>query len=487
MRTSATLLACFIANCILLPLPISAHAGADQPFTITPLVLEGDNVPDLGIVHSVNKVTINNDGVWIVEVIADDGYCSNALLRGGDILLSLCSPLDEPKGSYIHKFRSINVNNKGNSGWEFEIVSNNAYLGVYFNTDLLLLEGDISAAEDFTPGTTYQWIFGTQINSNDPPQILLSAQVDDPNIPGSDDRALVIVTPNADGAGITETVVFKEGDILPGQSEPIILFPNSYSGLYAINDAGDVMFGARITVAPTLRVVYINDFLVAQEGSPSPIKGRNWSHLGPAASVDLNNRGGYVLYGGIYGDSQSNFIIDRNGEKLVQKGDVLPGTNGAPIKPDAILPVLINDLSQVLWMGRWDNPDDDSELRGLLLDLNFLVREGVSTKEGFIFNSLASDNFSQPFAMSDNGRYIIFVAILDDETEGAFMIDFGTPGKCPWDINGDGEVGVLDLLEIINNFGPCDDPENCPWDFNGNGIVNGQDVKELATHFGDCE
>jgi len=534
-----------ITCCTVISLTTPVLGGDSQPFTITAVVLEGDDVPEFGTVLAINNVAVNNDGEWIVEAETDHaGECPDVLLREGVVLLRECDFLDEPEGAYIFDFGSVNINNSGSSGWEFDLYSEIAIQGVYLNTDLLLLEGDISTAKDFTPGTTYTWFFGTKINNNDPPQILLNVEVDDPNIPGSDDRALVIITPNADGPGVTETVVFKEGDILPGQTEPIILFPSFFAN-YAMNDAGDVMFGARVEDPILLRVVYINGLLVAEEGGPSPIKGRNWNHLGVTVSVDLNSRGDHVLRGGLDGDSQTSILIARNGQKLVQQGDVLPGTNGAPIRPAGLRPVLINDLGQVLWLARWDNPADDSVLNGLLLDLIFVVREGVPTKEGFVFKSLDPNNAVQTFGMSDNGRYIIFEADLFDNTNGAFLIDFGPacpwdldgnndvgvkdllillgawgpcppkedcpadldgdgfvgvldllalianlgecPGTgCPWDVNGDGVVNHLDIIAVNDNMGPCKDPDNCPWDVNGDGVVDGTDVSEVASHFGPC-
>ena len=58
------------------------------------------------------------------------------------------------------------------------------------------------------------------------------------------------------------------------------------------------------------------------------------------------------------------------------------------------------------------------------------------------------------------------------------------PGSdCVWDVNGDGTVDETDLRLVLDNFGPCD---GCPEDVNGDGVVNGQDVAAVATHFGPC-
>ena len=70
----------------------------------------------------------------------------------------------------------------------------------------------------------------------------------------------------------------------------------------------------------------------------------------------------------------------------------------------------------------------------------------------------------------------------------ALIANFGEcPGTgCPWDVNGDGVVDRLDVIAVNDNMGPCKDPDNCPWDVNGDGIVNGRDVAAVATHFGPC-
>jgi hypothetical protein len=54
---------------------------------------------------------------------------------------------------------------------------------------------------------------------------------------------------------------------------------------------------------------------------------------------------------------------------------------------------------------------------------------------------------------------------------------------CPWDLNGDGTVNVVDLFQLIASFGPCDD---CPADFDDDGFVNAVDLFALIGHFGPC-
>ncbi|MHC4211372.1 MAG: right-handed parallel beta-helix repeat-containing protein, partial [Planctomycetota bacterium] len=58
------------------------------------------------------------------------------------------------------------------------------------------------------------------------------------------------------------------------------------------------------------------------------------------------------------------------------------------------------------------------------------------------------------------------------------------PGvPCVWDVNGDGVVDQADLQQVLDNMGLCD---GCPEDVNGDSVVNGRDAAAVARHFGPC-
>ncbi|MHC4421013.1 MAG: right-handed parallel beta-helix repeat-containing protein [Planctomycetota bacterium] len=83
-----------------------------------------------------------------------------------------------------------------------------------------------------------------------------------------------------------------------------------------------------------------------------------------------------------------------------------------------------------------------------------------------------------PADFNDDG----FVNVLD------LLALIGNWGPCPgvpcvWDVTGDGVVDQSDLHQVQENFGPCD---GCPEDVNGDGFVNGQDAAAVATHYGPC-
>ena len=73
-------------------------------------------------------------------------------------------------------------------------------------------------------------------------------------------------------------------------------------------------------------------------------------------------------------------------------------------------------------------------------------------------------------------------------TGGSVTVLLNTPASaqtapCPAEITGDGDVNVLDLIELVMSFGPC---EGCPADLNDDGVVNVLDVIELIMSFGPC-
>ena len=57
---------------------------------------------------------------------------------------------------------------------------------------------------------------------------------------------------------------------------------------------------------------------------------------------------------------------------------------------------------------------------------------------------------------------------------------------CPWDIDGDNDVGVKDLLFLLGAWGPCPKKGDCPADFDNTGDVNVPDLLALLGNWGPC-
>ena len=63
------------------------------------------------------------------------------------------------------------------------------------------------------------------------------------------------------------------------------------------------------------------------------------------------------------------------------------------------------------------------------------------------------------------------------------LLNLCTAQVCPGDLNADGVVNVLDLIELVMSFGPC---EGCPADFDGDGDVDAADLAQLLGAWGIC-
>ncbi|MEE8154057.1 MAG: hypothetical protein V3T53_03740 [Phycisphaerales bacterium] len=66
----------------------------------------------------------------------------------------------------------------------------------------------------------------------------------------------------------------------------------------------------------------------------------------------------------------------------------------------------------------------------------------------------------------------------------AYLFDAAGISACPWDIDGDGNVGASDLLALLASWGLCKDC--CPADFDGDGSVGASDLLALLANWGPC-
>jgi len=77
--------------------------------------------------------------------------------------------------------------------------------------------------------------------------------------------------------------------------------------------------------------------------------------------------------------------------------------------------------------------------------------------------------------------------VRDEAARDAWMTETRTwtvlvPGACPEDVDGDGHVGFLDLLQVIGAWGPC--PAWCPTDLDHDGTTGLDDLLEVITDWG---
>lgn len=424
MRNPTAIFA-FVTSLVVATFPAAGLAQVvSQPEAV---VLEGDAVAGVGVVTRIDNLAINSDGVWLVEADTDnaDTDTDTVLLRDGVLLLREGGGLPLPAGAVIDSFDSVGIDDDGDSGWNFFIdpFPSNEDSGIYFNSALVIREGDISSALAFTPGTPYIGFFDVKNNTTN--LLLAVASIDDPAISSSVDRALVRILVSDAGVLQNESVLAKEGDILAGQTEPVADFGTG-PHQSAINDLGQVLFFADLTGDTSVDgAIYLDGTLLAREGSPSPVAGRNYQFLS-SRGLDLNNVGGYVFKANLDGDTADDDILVVNGAVLVREGDSIPAIGGFSFTSfgSGSGPVMIDDGGDVLWFGDWDDPDTDRDT-GLFLNDRLIVQEGVTLVDGLVVDTISSG--SDAFDMSDDGSFILFEATLEGGINGAFRIEVSDP------------------------------------------------------------
>ncbi len=86
--------------------------------------------------------------------------------------------------------------------------------------------------------------------------------------------------------------------------------------------------------------------------------------------------------------------------------------------------------------------------------------------------------FVDDLATADTGNGVCHVDM------GAYEFQQGTVVCCPGDVNGDGTVNVLDLIDLLLCFGQPANPPCDSVDVNNDGTVNVLDLIELLLAFG---
>ncbi len=100
---------------------------------------------------------------------------------------------------------------------------------------------------------------------------------------------------------------------------------------------------------------------------------------------------------------------------------------------------------------------------------------------------------------SSEGAFVRSISSFGEDARGEiYIVDRGINGvngevfkivpvaPCPWDLNGDGTVGVGDMLALFAVWGPCPNGPCCTGDFDGNGAVGVGDLLAMFANWGPC-
>jgi len=401
--------------------------GTTHAQSITTLVLEGDTVAGVGDVTTIGNIDVNNNGDWVVEVdtnnpVIDD---DNAIIANGVMVYQENQSLAAPPGTNLDGFDSMSLNeaNRFSSNWTLAGTSGSSdNSGLFFDGVLMIQEGTVSTAAGFSAGTVYTGYFETYNTDNNAFMVL--ASIDDPLIAGTTNRGLVLITHDGAGNLVSETVLYKETDLLPGQTELLDDFQTGQHDLdYSQN--GHVAFIADLLGDTSVdSAIYVDGTLIAQEGSDSGVvPGTNWSSGLSSSVLDVNNLGQLIFHGDLDTVSSEDRVIVFDGTIIAREGTGHPDIPaGTVFTSFGSGPVYCSDNGDTVFYGDWDDADTDIDT-GLFINGELVVQEGVTMIGGLVVDTLRG--VSDGFRMSDDGRYVVFEAILEGGLEGAFLIDRG--------------------------------------------------------------
>ena len=102
------------------------------------------------------------------------------------------------------------------------------------------------------------------------------------------------------------------------------------------------------------------------------------------------------------------------------------------------------------------------------------------------FDGSIGDGFGRMVAL--HAGNVVVGASVDDapgvDSGSAYTFWIDCPGDVPGDLDGDGTVGVKDLLILLGNWGSCDDCDDCPADLDDDCTVGVTDLLILLGNWG---
>ncbi|MEE9294012.1 MAG: hypothetical protein V3W34_03480 [Phycisphaerae bacterium] len=184
-----------------------------------------------------------------------------------------------------------------------------------------------------------------------------------------------------------------------------------------------------------------------------------------AEGMAINNQGDVAVQGRTFNDQNEVIVrsfLWRDGQ-WIDLG-VLPGCEETRVLD-------LNDAGQAI--GYCDGPVFHRFLwqDGAMWEINDLIQT----------NDPDFDAISLVWAINNAGQI----------TGKGHHFELGSPAvrlnpilPTPGDLDGDGIVGVSDLLILLANWGPCDDCNDCPADLDGNCVVGVTDLLILLSNWG---
>ena len=414
------------------------------------ILTEGDMVGGVGRVTRVDGLAVRDSGLATIEVDTDnaDPDADGVLLLDGQVFFREGEPLASPPGALVGSFDGVSIGPGFNVGTNLFLdgaVTSNTNSGIYIGSQSAIPEGSVCAAPEVTAGTTYRGFFDIE-SAGSTLTWLIVASLDDPAIPSTVDRALVVAEIDGSGTVLSERIVAKEGDVLPGQTGAITEMETGAEES-AINASGQVIYSIDVD-GPTSadRSVYLDQTLLMREGSPSPVAGRNWGSL-TSVEVDLADSGNWVAKANLdSSNTADDDVIVKDGAIFRRAGDTLPAIAPFTLTDfGGSVGVWITATGDVIWFGQWNDPDTSRD-EGLFINDQLVVQEGVTAIGGQTITDLS--DITEQVAVSADGLVILMEGTISQGTDLDVVIEIDRRlgvNYCMANPNSTGSPGIMGL------------------------------------------
>ncbi len=386
----------------------------------------------------------------------------------------------------------------------------------------------IGVAGTAAPGFPKGVVFGDSDNTNilgtfgtfdndDAGRVAFHAFVRGPGIETRDDEAIWIETDRGFEIFLREDEpvppglfdpgsTFSNGNVLEGA------FFNTASPPIRMNNNGDIVFYSEVDVPgdpPRVPTLWSNRngklelvmrgrqrgvaFSVPGDEAPGVPNG----HFFFPNTIDIHDSGDIVLRAVV---ETNNDIFDSTMGIWVDRGDGFEPVafEEGPV-PEMPGVTFLPEIGNVRGVGRFVLESDGTIVyTGRFIDNGFLTvgvfRHPTDGPATLLFKTFGEVNidgddirtilkFTLGQGSSEAGAKVVEVFFTDGSV-GLYSYDFNPDTSIPGDLDGDGTVGVSDLLILLASWGPCADCEDCGADLDGNCIVGVSDLLILLGNWG---
>jgi hypothetical protein len=399
------------------------------------LVQTGDSLPGFGLVTAVGEFATNANGDWVATVTTDQ-FANNAalILRNHQVLTY---PGDPGMGGVTPVFSTIqiglDIDALGNVAWLARNPAlTNAPLVAFVNTIPYVTEGQFQVIPGLTAAAQWSGLRAAKLDPSGSGTLYLTLALAGPGLGGESGPALVEVGPDGQG-GLDFAVLGNSVDDFPGPQNWIGFIselPRTRERM-ATNVVDQLVipagvFDSGIFEKPAGSATFQ---AIALEGDSAPALGASWTgFLG--SSVALNNSGGLAFTGSATDALGSFDLLVLNGISVARTGASLPGI--APFElvqicnntPGSSAPLALSQNDAVLWLGRWNDPDQSRD-QGLFLGQKLVVQEGVSRVDGIAIAALTptGPSGSSLYTLAADGSAVYFRANLADGKAGFYRAE----------------------------------------------------------------